>query len=625
MTTISRRRFLGCGCAWVCVSCAPSLPVSRITGAVPGSAAELALQQFEYGQVQLGASVLLKQFQQQSRLYLWIDDDKLLKPFRQRAGQPAPGEDMGGWYDASEDFIIDTKDWSKTNWHGFIPGHSFGQYVSGLARSYAITGNIKIKQKVTQLVKKYAATISPRFFEGYTLPAYTYDKLVIGLIDAYRYVGVTEARDALDRLTDAALPSLPEKALTREERRARLYTSEAQIWDEPYTLPENLFLAWRLGMGERYKDLALRYLQDAALFDPLAKGISPFKGKHAYSHINALSSAIQAWQVTGEAKYLAAAKNGFAMLEAQSYATGGWGPNEDLIAADDTETLFKMLTQTHRSFETPCGVYAHFKLTRSLLQITKDTHYGDSMERVLYNTILGARPTLADGSTFYYSDYHQTDAHKVYRGEAWPCCSGTFIQLTADYGISAYLHDSERVYVNLYIPSALDATLGGQKVSIRQQTEYPLADSSVLEINPRRPGEFGIALRIPKWSGANTRIKINGQAWTGDIQPGTFVDVHRTWQPGDTIEIAFDMSLRLEPLNDAHPEMVALLTGPLVLFPIAAPNIPLNREQLLSARRHSASEWLISTSKGEVQLKPFMSIENEHYRLYSNMRLADNN
>src|SRR5690349_2281006 len=160
MTSFSRRRFLGCGCALIGASCAPSLPTLK-SPALARLAIQPALQQFEYSQVQLGASVLLDQFRQQNRLYMALDDDKLLKPFRLRAGQDAPGEDMGGWYDESKDFLIDTSDWSKANWHGFIPGHSFGQYVSGLARSYAVTGDAKIKHKVTHLVKKYAATISP--------------------------------------------------------------------------------------------------------------------------------------------------------------------------------------------------------------------------------------------------------------------------------------------------------------------------------------------------------------------------------------------------------------------------------------------------------------------------------
>ena len=245
------------------------------------------MQRFGYREVQLSEGPLLAQHRHQQRLFLGLEDDALLKPFRHRAGLAAPGPDMGGWYDDSADFHIDPKDWGSANWHGFIPGHSFGQYVSGLARGFAASGDEGTRRKVASLVEQYSATISPKFFDDYNLPAYTFDKLVVGLVDAHRLAGVVGASEALAKLTDSALPFLPDKALTREERRALPYEREAQIWDEPYTLTENLLLATQHGMGERYRALGLRYLPNDSLFDALAENRSPFKGKHAYSHVNA--------------------------------------------------------------------------------------------------------------------------------------------------------------------------------------------------------------------------------------------------------------------------------------------------------------------------------------------------
>jgi uncharacterized protein len=615
---ISRRRLLGHGCAWACAWQAASIRDALASGPPP-AAVEPPLKELSHRSVRLGEGPLLTQFEQQRRLYMNIDDDRLLKPFRVRAGQDAPGADMGGWYDQSSDFHIDPKNWSTANWHGFIPGHSFGQYLSGLARGCATTGDATTKDKVARLVGKYAQTISPRFFADYNLPAYTFDKLVVGLVDAFHHAGVVEAKETLAKLTDVALPFLPEKALTREERRARPYSREAQIWDEPYTLPENLFLAAQRGLGDRYRPLAVRFLQDDALFGPLAQGQSPLKGKHAYSHVNALSSAVQAYLVTGEGRYLTAARNGFAFVQAQSFATGGWGPNEELLVPDDADTLADMLNTTHRSFETPCGAYAHFKITRSLLRITKDSRYGDSMERVLYNTILGAKPTLPDGSTFYYADYNQR-ARKSYRGEKWPCCSGTFIQLTADYGISAYLFDDRNLYVNLYVPSKVTAALAGQDVTVTQTTEYPLSNNARLRIEPERPTSFGVRLRIPAWAGPGTRIAVNGQAAPGPIQPGTFLALVRTWRAGDVVDITFDAGVRLEPLNQAHPEIAALMTGPLVLFPVEAPERELTRQEWLTATRKAPDEWVIAGQSARIKLKPFMAIGDQTYRLYSRLR-----
>ena len=103
--------------------------------------------------------------------------------------------------------------------------------------------------------------------------------------------------------------------------------------------------------------------------------------------------------------------------------------------------MYDSLTKTHSGFETPCGSYAHFKLTRYLLRVTGDPRYGDSMERMMYNTILGAKPLESDGRTFYYSDYNFKGS-KVYSPHRWPCCSGTLPQVAADYRINAYFRDA---------------------------------------------------------------------------------------------------------------------------------------------------------------------------------------
>ncbi|HET7809891.1 MAG TPA: beta-L-arabinofuranosidase domain-containing protein [Steroidobacteraceae bacterium] len=619
MTSISRRSFVQHACAASC-ACGASLSAAAVAPATaPLNVPELGL--LPRDAVQLTGGPMLRQFTDQQRLYLSLDDDALLKPFRQRAGQPAPGADMGGWYDDAKDFFVDPQDWSTANWHGFIPGHSFGQYLSALSRGYAITRDAATRRKVQDLVDKYAATISPRFFDDYNLPAYTFDKLVVGLLDAHQHAGVTSAHATLDRLVDTALPFLPEKALTWEERRARPHKREAQTWDETYTLPENLFLAARAGLGDRYLSLAQRYLPDAALFDPLAAGRSPFKGKHAYSHVNSLSSAIAAYRQTKNPKYLDAARNGFRFVQAQSFATGGWGPGETLLAPDDQDGLLKSLENKHQSFETPCGAYAHFKLTRSLLQIEPDSRYGDSMERVLYNTILGAWPTRANGDTFYYSDYTNT-ATKFYRKEAWPCCSGTFAQVTADYGISTCLvADGGRgLYVNLYAPSRVTTGLGGQRVTVIQETNYPATNASRFTIEAARPARFAISLRIPAWSGPATRIRTNGEVVRARPAPHGFWTQTRTWKSGDVIEIEFDMTPRLEPLNAAHPELAALLVGPTVLFPVEAPDEALTRGQLLAARRIGDDEWRAQGGSAEIRLKPFTAIGSEQYRLYSRLQ-----
>lgn len=607
----SRRRFLqlSAGMTAALYCSAKTLPTSEQGDSHPSDS---LLEQFSYSQVQFAPGPLRRQFEENHRLFLNLNEDGLLKPFRQRVGLPAPGPDMGGWYDNSTDF-----DPPQGSFHGFIPGHSFGQYLSALARFYAGTGDPATRQKISRLIKGYAATITPtgRFYVDYHLPAYTYDKTVCGLIDAHEFAHDPMALDVLKRATDAVLPHLPEKALTRPEQAARPHKDIAYTWDETYTLPENQFLAWRRSGDERYRKLATRFLLNREYFDPLSRGENVLPGKHAYSHVNALSSAAQAYLVLKDEKYLRAARNGLQMVQEQSYATGGWGPNE-AFQEPWKGGLGESLKTTHSSFETPCGAYGHFKITRYLLRITRDSRYGDSMERVLYNTVLGAKPIQPDGTSFYYSDYH-APGRKVYYKDKWPCCSGTLPQISADYRISAYFHDPRGLYVNLYAPSALKWEEAGAAFSLRQTTGYPYDGLIRMDVTASQRRTFSVFLRIPAWASA-ARIAVNGTRGEAKAAPGGFAEIRREWKSGDRIELELPLPMRLEPVDTQHSDQVVLLRGPLVLMALTGSGSRFRKGALLRAKQQAPSSriWTAAGDSGPVQFTPFVEIGDEQYITY---------
>ena len=572
------------------------------------------LTTFAYSEVELFDSPMKRQFEENHARFLNLDDDRLLKVFRQVAGLPAPGEDMGGWYDLTG-FSLEHNDF-----HGFIAGHSFGQYLSGLARAYAVTGSEPTRAKVNRLVKGYAETLDPKakFFVNYRLPAYTYDKLSCGLIDAHEFAHDPLAMQVHEKLTHAITAYLPEKALSRQEQRSRPHRDTSYTWDETYTLPENLFLAYQRSGDPFYRDMARKYLEDDTYFNPLSRGNNVLPFEHAYSHVNAFSSAMQAYITLGSEKHLRAAQNGFDMLlQTQSFATGGWGPNEG-FGEPGTGQLGDSLGLTHASFETPCGAYGHFKITRYLLRITKNPQYGDSMERVLYNTILGAWPIQADGTSFYYSDYAAT-GKKVWYGQKWPCCSGTFPQLAADYHISTYLRSADGVYVNLFTPSRVQWNDGGARLGLTQNTKYPFDNKIQIEVSGSQSKDYTLYVRIPSWATPDPVLSVNGARVSDAAQPGTFAAIRRTWKDGDRVELELPMPLRLETIDANHPKLVALMQGPLVLLAIADSQPSFDRNALLEARpaNNASGDWFADSADGSrVTMRPFMNIDKESYSTY---------
>src|ERR1700693_814038 len=82
------------------------------------------LKEFGYGDVTLTSELHEKQLHETQKVLMELSEDSLLKPFRQMAGQPAPGTDLGGWYHYDPDYD------SHAGNVGFAPAATFGQWIS---------------------------------------------------------------------------------------------------------------------------------------------------------------------------------------------------------------------------------------------------------------------------------------------------------------------------------------------------------------------------------------------------------------------------------------------------------------------------------------------------------------
>jgi hypothetical protein len=562
------------------------------------------LRLFRYRDVRLTGGPLKAQFDRIHAYYRAVDEDGLLKELRIRAGLPAPGDYLGGWYDRE----------------GFAPGHCFGQLISALARFAEATGDDATRAKTQRLVEGFAATIAP---DGYcypslkastNFPAYNYDKYVVGLLDAYEFAGVSSALPALSRATQGALRYMPPRALDRNVEHPAQGAD-----DESYTLAENQFYAYEVTGERAHLELAKKYLLNSTYFEPLSRGGNVLPGRHAYSHCNALSSAARAYLVLGDMKYLVAIRNAWNMLEeTQQFASGGWGPNETFVEPNKG-TLGESLTQTHAHFETPCGSYAHFKLARYLLRFTGEARYGDGLERVLYNTVLGAKDPSADGHFFYYSDYHPL-THKGYFPDKWPCCAGTLPQVVADYLISIYFQSASGIYINLFVPSEVRWEIEGKPVRLFQTTRYPEEESTALRLEVPAPTEFTVYVRMPGWLESPARISVNGKAAPFSAERRTFVAIHRVWRNNDTIAVNLPFSFRPLPVDNRHPNTVALMRGPLMLVGLGPQQKlsrrPLNSPAALQAVPFAAQTFEFETDSGAFRFAPFYRVDSQSYTCY---------
>jgi DUF1680 family protein len=572
------------------------------------------LQPFNYEGVRLSAGMLNSQFHATRDYYLAIPDDDILKGFRQRAGMRAPGSDLGGWY--SGDPTV-TRWWSKGDTFNV-----FGQWLSGMARLAKAGNDEELRVKATHLMIEWGATIEDDGFFFYSrrpnAPHYTYDKTVCGLVDLYEYAGRSDALPLLEKITDWAITNLD-----------RIRQRNPTEW---YTLSENLYRAYVLTGKPKYKSFAevwhytayWKFFADGTNLVPCHYRKLPAGWEyqsaplnyHAYSHVNTLSSAAMAYGVTGGEEYLKTIVNAYDWLErTQFYGSGGYGPEEDLMPPDGS--LSDSLESTFRSFETICGSWAGFKLARYLMEFTGEARYGDWIEKLVYNGIGAALPMAAQGQTFYYSDYRLGGGRKIYHQDGtWPCCSGTYPQVVADYHNVIYFKDQNSLYVNLFVPSAVTWHYNQDEIAVEQDTNYPDSETTVLTVTPRMPVAFNLKIRVPGWS-QGASISVNGSPLNAAAHPGTWAQIQRTWKAGDRVVVQIPMRLRSAPVDQQHSNRIAMLYGPVVLVQKTQPILP--GKAVASTRVSRGGESLTFSISGQPvgDFVPFYKVAaGEPYNMY---------
>ncbi len=556
---VDRRDFLKTAIAAVPLS-------NSLRAAATGS--RVVAESFDYQGVRLRESRWRRQYQEAREFYLGLSDDDILYGFRKAAGLPAPGKPLGGWCRETSASV-------------------FGQWLSGMARLYRATGDTALRDKASLLLAGWAATVKPNGDCG--MRHYPFDKLVCGLVDMQRYGSVREAAPLLEKTTDWARKTLDRQNMFVDPSHNTHYYGLPQEW---YTLSENLYRAYELTGDSKYKSFAEVWLYHN-YWGKFADTAAPTaaQGVHAYSHVNTFSGAAMAYAVDGDPKYLRIIRNFYDyMRNTQCYATGGYGPNERFMKVDGS--LGKALESRSDTFETLCGSWAAFKLSRYLISFTGEAKYGDWIERLLYNGAGAALPLRPGGRNFYYSDYRISGGIKTDYWENFTCCSGTYIQDVAAYHDLIYFRGPATLYVNLYLPSEVD----WDGVKLVQETAYPQGETSALTFDMKQSTAFALKLRVPAWC-RDMSVKVNGSPAGVACAPGEWAVISRTWAPGDRVEVRMPMRLRYEVVDSWHPARVAVLRGPLVLtldYNYHAPAFELPKSEA------DLNKWLVADGAPDV-------------------------
>ena len=528
-----------------------------LASAVSYAQLPVQMESFDVKDVTLTPSAFKHAEEMDIRYLLGIDPDRLLAPYLKEAGLKPKAENYTNWENTGLD------------------GHIGGHYLSALTYMYASTGNQEIKGRldyvISELKRCYDANgngyisgvpggkqIWKEISEGNIraasfglndrwVPLYNIHKIFAGLRDAYLIYGSKECREMFIGLTDWMYRLT--SGLTDEQLQDMLRSEHGG-------LNEVFADAAAISGDARFMELAKRFSHKRVL-EPLLKGEDHLTGMHANTQIPKVIGYKRIADLEGYEDWDKAAQYFWeTVVDNRSITIGGNSVFEHFHPAENFESML-----TSEQGPETCNTYNMLRLTKMLYATTGNTHYMDYYERALYNHILSTINPIQGG--FVYFTPMRPGHYRVYsqpQTSFW-CCVGSGMENHARYGEMIYSHKGDKeLIVNLFIPSVL--TWG--KTVVEQVNSFPAEEGTTLMINPKKPAEFTVSIRIPEWTeSARMNAKVNGEPVEAVLEDG-FLKIERRWAKGDKISVDLPMSLRAVQLPD-KTENYSFMYGPVVL------------------------------------------------------------
>jgi DUF1680 family protein len=572
---------------------------------------------FEMSQVSLGSGRLAENQERTLRYLKWIDMERLLYNFRSTHKLSTKGAAPNGGWD-SDTFRFRS--------------HVQGHFLSAWSQCSAALHDDMCRERalyfVAELAKCQANNQAAGFTSGYlsgfpesefgllengtlrngNVPYYAVHKTLAGLLDVWRHIGDTAARDVLLRLADWV-----------DARTARLSYAQMQKVMATEFGGMNAIMAdlYHQTGDKRWIAVAQRF-DHAAVFGPLAANEDRLNGLHANTQIPKWIGSARQYKATGTSKYHDIAKNAWNFtVGAHSYAIGGNSQGEHFHAPHSLALA--------RDTAEGCNTYNMLKLTREIWTLDAEsdrTTYFDFYERALLNHLLGQQD--ADdphgGITYFtplkpggrrgvgpWGESRYSDEH----GSFW-CCQGTALETNTKYSDSIYFRsrDDSTLFINLFAPSVLKWSQ--RNLTLTQTTSFPASDSTTLRVNGVG-SEWTLRIRIPAWT-AGAEIAVNGKPLP--VRAGHYASVTRAWHDGDEVKLTLPM--RLWTMAGERPDVAALLYGPTVLSGDYgnATLADMPRLDLRSVRKTGTLGFVATANGQAVSLGPFYNAHGVNYNVY---------
>lgn len=604
------------------------------------------LKQFDKKDVTILSGLFRERMETNRKYLMELDSQCLLQNFYLEAGIAMPGLQAVG--DPAS---------AKLHWGWEAPicqlrGHFLGHWLSAASALVANDNDMELKVKLDKIISELArcqrlnggewvGSIPEKYFEmmakGQSTwsPQYVMHKTIMGLTDAYRFTGNTQALEIVDHLADwyirwtDEMQKIGSYAVYGGEQGGML-----EEWAELYGLTGN----------EKYMLLAERYSGNA-MFRQLDDGKDALSNDHANASIPLSHGAAKLYEITGDEKWRRRTESFWkcAVTDRGMLCTSGSNSGEFWIPPF---MQGQFLGDNDQEF---CTVYNMARTAQYLFRWSGDVRYADYIERCLYNGFL-AQQNPETGTPAYFLPL-KAGSRKKWGSKThdfW-CCHGTMVQAQTLYPDLIYFEDpgADAIMVSQYIPSELRYHHGNADIRIEQTTDMRSYNSQVLfdehgggdisrwslkfKVCSSEPEEFTLSLRVPCWVSGKPVIVLNGQPLENTDIQNSWLKIRKQWSD-DVLQILFPCKPVMEALPDM-PELAAVVDGPIVLAGLTDCDCGLagdfeNPEEFLYPQvehTYSTFPWkqncyVTRNQPKNILFKPLYEITDEVYTVYFTMK-----
>ena len=241
------------------------------------------------------------------------------------------------------------------------------------------------------------------------------------------------------------------------------------------------------------------------------------------------------------------------------FVTGGIGPS----GSNEGFTVdYDLPNET--AYQETCASVAMAMWGYRMGLLHADAHYFDAVENALDNAMLAG--VALDGKHFFYTNPLASNGDHL--RQPWfdcACCPPNALRTIAEVGGYAYAQRGNTVFVNLYMPGQAALKVAGKPVTLQVEGDYPW--NGKLKVIPKVASAtaMDLRLRVPGWC-RQASFAVNGQELRDSMAYG-YVEINRSWKPGDGVDINFSMPVEriaANPKVKSDVGRLAVRRGPLI-------------------------------------------------------------